>query len=302
MLCCKAGVKAAVVRTVVLAVSIGAARCGGGTPTQPGPMPKAVASVTVNGWLSPLAVGQAVQLSATAIWNDGTSRSVTTEAAWQTTDSTVAVVSSAGLVLAQGGGTATVRATYQGVGGALSVAVEGTTLPSGPLPGLTCGTERWAVKTLSDASANAVDVLNVQQTSIRDLNTKATHCDGGPNIRGHAEEFSVYEVVGRVTFVRLEDDRDYHLAIAEPEDPSYTMVTEVADIACQGAMSSPRRAMLESARNQLIQLLGGRSPSSLVGSTVRVRGVGFFDFNHGQTGRARNCMELHPILEITTAR
>ena len=190
-------------RTVVLAVSIGAARCGGGTPTQPGPMPKAVASVTVNGWLSPLAVGQAVQLSATAIWNDGTSRSVTTEAAWQTTDSTVAVVSSAGLVLAQGGGTATVRATYQGVGGALSVAVEGTTLPSGPLPGLTCGTERWAVKTLSDASANAVDVLNVQQTSIRDLNTKATHCDGGPNIRGHAEEFSVYEVVGRVTFVPI---------------------------------------------------------------------------------------------------
>jgi hypothetical protein len=29
-----------------------------------------------------------------------------------------------------------------------------------------------------------------------------------------------------------------------------------------------------------------------------VRGVGFFDFNHGQNGRARNCMELHPIVSI----
>ena len=32
--------------------------------------------------------------------------------------------------------------------------------------------------------------------------------------------------------------------------------------------------------------------------TVTVRGVGFFDFNHGQTGVAANAIELHPILEI----
>jgi len=28
------------------------------------------------------------------------------------------------------------------------------------------------------------------------------------------------------------------------------------------------------------------------------RGVGFFDFNHNQTGRSRSCIELHPILGI----
>jgi hypothetical protein len=28
--------------------------------------------------------------------------------------------------------------------------------------------------------------------------------------------------------------------------------------------------------------------------------VGFFDFNHGQTGRSRSCIELHPVLGIET--
>ena len=45
-------------------------------------------------------------------------------------------------------------------------------------------------------------------------------------------------------------------------------------------------------------ILGGRSPSSAVGMTVRVRGVGFYDFDHGQTGRSRIGMELHSVLSI----
>jgi len=46
-------------------------------------------------------------------------------------------------------------------------------------------------------------------------------------------------------------------------------------------------------------LLGGSSPSTLVGTVVRVRGVGFYDFNHGQRGRSANCIELHPIVLIS---
>jgi hypothetical protein len=37
----------------------------------------------------------------------------------------------------------------------------------------------------------------------------------------------------------------------------------------------------------------------LTGKTVRVRGVGFYDFAHGQTGRSQSCIELHPILNIS---
>ena len=38
--------------------------------------------------------------------------------------------------------------------------------------------------------------------------------------------------------------------------------------------------------------------SDLRGMTVRVTGVGFFDFNHLQVGRSRSCIELHPMLAI----
>ena len=38
---------------------------------------------------------------------------------------------------------------------------------------------------------------------------------------------------------------------------------------------------------------------ALVGTVVRIQGVGFYDFNHGQRGRALNCIELHPIVWIS---
>jgi len=191
-----------------------------------------------------------------------------------------------------------IRATFQSQTGTLGLAIEGPEPKPGPIPGLACGVERWSVKTLSDAAAGSVDLGSVQQTTIRALNERATHCSGLPAARTYGEEFQVYEVIGRVTFVRLEDDRDYHVAVADPADSSYTIVTEVADIACQGAISSPYRAVLEAARNSFIDLLGGRSASSLVGATVKLRGPGFNDFNHGQTGRSRNCVELHPVISI----
>ena len=46
-------------------------------------------------------------------------------------------------------------------------------------------------------------------------------------------------------------------------------------------------------------LLNGGSPLSLVGTMVRIQGVGFYDFDHSQRGRAKNCIELHPIVFIS---
>jgi hypothetical protein len=114
--------------------------------------------------------------------------------------------------------------------------------------------------------------------------------------RAFQEEFVLYKVVGRITYAATQDDRDYHVALTDPNDSSYSIVTEVTDTACSGAISSPHRERMGDARISLIAMLAGRTPSSLVGTTVRVRGVGFVDFNHGQIGRSRNCMELHPLI------
>jgi hypothetical protein len=35
--------------------------------------------------------------------------------------------------------------------------------------------------------------------------------------------------------------------------------------------------------------------------TATITGVGFFDFDHGETGVARNAIELHPVLAFRRA-
>ena len=177
----------------------------------------------------------------------------------------------------------------------------GSGSPSTPSPpsisGVSCGDERWAVKTLSDADADRVDVTQTIPSSISALNALPPHCSSLPERRTFPEEFRSYEVLGRVTFVRLEDDRDYHVAIVDPLAPGQTMIVESVDPRCRGAVSSPHLALLTRARASFNAMIGV-APSSLVGQTVRVRGVGFYDFDHGQTGRSKSCIELHPIIGI----
>ena len=235
---------------------------------------------------------QTAALSASATLSDQSVQSITSTAAWSSTNNSVAMVSAAGVLTAVSAGAADIRASYQGVTGSQSALVT-----SSSDPGLMCGTERWPVKTLSDADASRVGLMPTV-TTIRDLNFLPGHCSGLPAARTFAPEFQVLEVLGRITLARLEDDRDYHIALADPTDGQFTVVTETADPLCEGAISSSYRPTLIQARSQFDALAAGRSLASLVDAIVRVRGVGFYDFNHGQTGRSDSCIELHPIVSI----
>jgi hypothetical protein len=165
-----------------------------------------------------------------------------------------------------------------------------------------CGVERWAVKTLTDVDARRIDLAPVS-TTITALAALPPHCGQGPdNARAYPEELQVFEVVGRVMVVRVEDDHDYHVALVDPADPASTIVTEVADPTCAGDDAPAfSRFMLQAGRNSFVAFVAGRSLSSLVGELVVVRGVGFYDTNHGQTGRSASCIELHPVLGIAKA-
>lgn len=165
------------------------------------------------------------------------------------------------------------------------------TLESVPVVGVACGVERWSVKTLSDAEAWRVEPGNVVFTSIAALNAGPARCLSTPDRRSYPEEFQAFEVVGRVTRVRTEDDRDLHVVVAD--EAGNTVIAEVADPACSGAVSSPHLAALQAARRTFLAL------GVAEGRRVRVRGVGFYDPPHGQSGMARSCMELHPVLAIT---
>lgn len=279
---------------LALFLALATQTCGGGPSSPTAPQTLNVATLIVTGWLQPLRVDDAVQMTATAILSDGSSRSVTNEAAWETSDPDIATVH-AGLVTARAEGMVSIIARHSGRSGEQLLTVERGNIPS---TGLTCGVERWAVKTLSDPAASSVDMGRVVTTTIRELNELPTRCSGLPSARTFPEEFVTYEVVGRIIYAASEDDRDYHVSLADPSDPSYTVVTEVADTACSGAINSPHRDAMGAARISFMAMLNGHSPSVLIGTTVRVRGVGFFDFNHGQIGRSQNCMELHPLTMI----
>src|SRR5688572_29069812 len=115
-----ASVRAAARLVTALACVAVVSACGGDAPTTPSPPPAPfVDAVTVSGWLSPLALGQSVQLSAFAVRSDGSTFSITTEATWQSSNVTVAIVSPVGLVTALTGGRTDIRATYQSRTGTL---------------------------------------------------------------------------------------------------------------------------------------------------------------------------------------
>src|SRR5437773_1218950 len=146
---------------------------------------------------------------------------------------------------------------------------------------LTCGVERWSVKTLSDADAARID-MTVMPSGIAALNALGPHCGREPETRAFPEEFRVIEVIGQVTVIRLESDHDFHLALADADDSSQQVVAEVIDPDCSDAAASPFRQLLTDTRLSFQRLVASL-PTGLEGHLVRVRGVGFFDFDHRQT-------------------
>lgn len=80
-----------------------------------------VMSVTVSG--SAPTAGASAQFSATAVFSDGTTQSVTDAAAWSSSNSAVAGVTASGLVTAIAAGDADITATYRTISGKLRVTI-----------------------------------------------------------------------------------------------------------------------------------------------------------------------------------
>lgn len=89
-----------------------------------------VMQVRLSGTTSLTARNQTTQLSATATLSDGSTRSVTQDADWTTSNTTVATVSG-GLVTAREVGDADIGATYRGAAGSAPVQVRYCSLSFG---------------------------------------------------------------------------------------------------------------------------------------------------------------------------
>ena len=174
-----------------------------------------------------------------------------------------------------------------------------------PLPGQAtcgthCGTERWPVKTLTDLDVAHVSFTPVGSTvaHLRGLAAPATR---PADARVAPTELTTFRISAVLIGWKLEGDRDMHLVIADPAQPTRTMIVEVPSTTCDHVCSSGHVAQFRVARAALIAKFGTPTSSFHRFATpppITVTGVGFFDFLHGQTGVAPNGVELHPVLKV----
>ena len=142
---------------------------------------------------------------------------------------------------------------------------------------LACGVERWNIKTLKDRPL----LLPARATTVAHL-TSLPRPSYLPPRRRLPLERRIFSVIASVTLRRLEDDSDYHLVL---RSGWRTMIAEAPSPLCTKGATATRRKQMSAARN-----------ASRVCARARVVGVAFWDFFHGQTGVARNAIELHPVL------
>jgi hypothetical protein len=174
--------------------------------------------------------------------------------------------------------------------------------PQKPSSGLTCGKERWSVKTLSDSAAGRVNFRS-KAITVKALRKKHSPGVGRSDPRIPPVETSTYRVKAQLVEMKREDDRDIHLVIAAPDNRALTMIVEFPDVKCQGAKQSKKRDAMRNARAALERACGQAPARSFrrLSGTATIAGVGFFDVKHGQTGVAPNGIELHPVLRFKSA-
>lgn len=160
-----------------------------------------------------------------------------------------------------------------------------------------CGVERWSVKTGADPDAASIDRTRVVSTTVEELNALPKPASLPDNSRISPTETTVYSVTATITVYKREDDSDYHVVLSSG---GQTMIVELADPACVSS-SSPLLDEIRAARAAFDARLGTSTSFRTANLQATITGVGFFDFLHGQTGVARNGIELHPVLSIRFA-
>ncbi len=172
------------------------------------------------------------------------------------------------------------------------------------------------MKTLTDEDAATVNLNPDTAKTVADLWAVAAPTTSSEDTRLNATEKQAFKFRARLVGYKKEfdpsspkankGDQDFHIVIADLQDPSKTMVVEIPDPTCGGVCASPQLQKISDARKEFASKFPSDPPDKdfrvVQGHVeVDVTGVGFFDFSHGQTGLAKNCIELHPVIAIRFA-
>ena len=159
-----------------------------------------------------------------------------------------------------------------------------------------CGVERWSIKTGTDSGASSINLGTYVSTTIYNMLQSAHPATLPANSRISPRETTQYRLSGTLTKYAKEGDSDYHLVIQD--GAGRTMIVEIPAPNCVGA-GSPFGPGVANARRQFDARFTATTSFKTTSTAVTVRGVGFWDFLHGQTGVAPNGIEIHSVLDIT---
>lgn len=155
---------------------------------------------------------------------------------------------------------------------------------------LSCGVERWAEKTLQDGF---IPDGGVEPTTIAELSELPALSYWTGVLERQEAERRVVVLEASIVGYKAEEDEDFHVVIS---DAGKTMIIEFPSPHCAPKLAAARRAFLALVPSEPTPRYRKlRKPIP-----VRVTGMPFFDRLHGQTGVARNGIELHPVLSITS--
>ena len=186
------------------------------------------------------------------------------------------------------------------VAAGLSTGSHAVALPATSTGTSGCGYERWPVKTLADRGGTALRLTRPKPAAVRGL-VSLPVARGGQTTRGGIAERTVFRIQAQLLAAKVESDSDIHLEIADPLTRQ-TMIAEIPAFGCTRGASLVARKLMERARAGFLKACGDPGSDNFTlyrpGARATITGVGFFDFDHGQRGVARNAIELHPVTAI----
>jgi hypothetical protein len=159
-----------------------------------------------------------------------------------------------------------------------------------------CGVERWSVKTGTDPQAPLVNLSSYISSTIYNFHQSVRPASLPANGRVAPRETTQYRFSGTLTKYVREADSDYHLVVKD--GAGRTIIVELPASNCVGA-GSPFGPGIARARSQFDARFTATTSMKTTSTPVTIKGVGFWDYIHGQTGVAPNGIELHPVLDIT---
>jgi|GEM_PF-4436456 len=172
----------------------------------------------------------------------------------------------------------------------------GSDLPFDPaLAAVSCPIERGPVKNGSDADRYRVNTTSIT-TSISYLTGRPKPSSYPRNNRIAPTELHTWTLNSvRLTQYKLESDGDLHLVLKD--SAGRQMIAEVPYGPCVPT-SSRWKSAIATARYGFLRALPATTTWHYTRRLIDLHGLGMFDALHGQTGVARNGIELHPVTYI----